>query len=120
MSVITDEVQAHWRTVRPLLSIRNEKEYDLAIERLNVLIDEVGDNEAHPLYELLDKLGEAVYAYEEKHYPMRLGTTLSWLNQRVGMQYTVIFEKDVNSYGAYVPDLPGCVAVGETKVRWFI
>ena len=30
------------------------------------------------------------------------------------MQYLVVFEKDVNSYGAYVPDLPGCVAVGET------
>ena len=30
------------------------------------------------------------------------------------MQYLVIFEKDVNSYGAYVPDLPGCVAIGET------
>ena len=30
------------------------------------------------------------------------------------MQYLVIFEKDVNSYGAYAPDLPGCVAVGET------
>ena len=33
------------------------------------------------------------------------------------MQYTVIFEKDVNSYGAYVPNLPGCVAVGETMVE---
>ena len=30
------------------------------------------------------------------------------------MQYLVIFEKGKNSYGAYVPDLPGCVAVGET------
>ena len=30
------------------------------------------------------------------------------------MQYLVIFEKDPNSYGAYVPDLPGCIAVGET------
>ena len=30
------------------------------------------------------------------------------------MQYTVIFEKGENSYGAYVPNLPGCVAVGET------
>ena len=30
------------------------------------------------------------------------------------MQYTVIFEKAKNSYGAYVPDLPGCIAVGET------
>ena len=31
------------------------------------------------------------------------------------MQYTVIIEKGETSYGAYVPDLPGCVAVGETQ-----
>ena len=31
------------------------------------------------------------------------------------MQYLAVFEydKEANSYGAYVPDLPGCVAVGE-------
>ena len=33
------------------------------------------------------------------------------------MQYLVIIEKGANSYGAYVPDLPGCVAVGETKTE---
>lgn len=31
------------------------------------------------------------------------------------MEYVVILEKGDTSYGAYVPDLPGCVAVGETK-----
>ncbi len=30
------------------------------------------------------------------------------------MEYAVIIEKGKTSYGAYVPDLPGCVAVGET------
>lgn len=30
------------------------------------------------------------------------------------MNYAVVIEKGENSYGAYVPDLPGCVAVGET------
>ena len=70
MSVITDDIQVHWRVVRSLFSIRNEKEYDLAIERLNALIDEVGDNEEHPLYELLDTLGAVIHTYEEKHYPM--------------------------------------------------
>lgn len=30
------------------------------------------------------------------------------------MEYVVIFEKGDKSYGAYVPDLPGCIAVGET------
>jgi predicted RNase H-like HicB family nuclease len=31
------------------------------------------------------------------------------------MQYTVIIEKGPTSYGAYVPDLPGCVAVAKTE-----
>ncbi len=31
------------------------------------------------------------------------------------MRYVVIVEQGENGFGAYVPDLPGCVAVGETK-----
>ena len=31
------------------------------------------------------------------------------------MEYLVVVEKGESSYGAYVPDLPGCVAVGETR-----
>lgn len=30
-------------------------------------------------------------------------------------RYVVILERGKDSFGAYVPDLPGCVAVGETK-----
>ena len=33
------------------------------------------------------------------------------------MRYAVIVEEGLESYGAYVPDLPGCVAVGETKAE---
>lgn len=31
------------------------------------------------------------------------------------MDFVVIIEKGDNSFGAYVPDLPGCVAVGESR-----
>ena len=31
------------------------------------------------------------------------------------MKYLVIIEQGPTSFGAYVPDLPGCVAVGETR-----
>lgn len=31
------------------------------------------------------------------------------------MEYLVILEHGESSFGAYVPDLPGCVAVGETR-----
>jgi predicted RNase H-like HicB family nuclease len=30
------------------------------------------------------------------------------------MKYAVVIEKSEIGYGAYVPDLPGCVALGET------
>ena len=30
------------------------------------------------------------------------------------MKYAAVIEKSSNSYGAYAPDLPGCVVVGET------
>jgi predicted RNase H-like HicB family nuclease len=31
------------------------------------------------------------------------------------IRYAVIVEEGENSFGAYVPDLPGCAAVGETR-----
>ena len=31
------------------------------------------------------------------------------------MRYMVVIERGESSWGAHVPDLPGCVAVGETR-----
>ena len=31
------------------------------------------------------------------------------------MKYTVIYEKGPTSWGAYVPDLPGVIAVGDSR-----
>lgn len=38
------------------------------------------------------------------------------------MRYAIVIEKGETSYGAYVPDLPGCVAVSESlaEVRGLI
>jgi predicted RNase H-like HicB family nuclease len=30
------------------------------------------------------------------------------------MRYAIVIEKAQNNYSAYVPDLPGCVAIGAT------
>ena len=70
MNVIAKDIQSHWRIVQPIFSVRDEDEYDKAVETLNALIDEVGTDEQHPLYELLDTLGTVIHAYEEKHYPV--------------------------------------------------
>lgn len=31
------------------------------------------------------------------------------------MEYMVVIEQGDDGFGAYVPDLPGCVAVGDTR-----
>lgn len=30
-------------------------------------------------------------------------------------EYVVVLERSETGFGAYVPDLPGCVAIGETR-----
>lgn len=65
---IAPELQDKWVAVAPLLTITNEQEYDAAVERLNTLLDEIGEDEAHPLYSLLDTLGILIEAYDDKHH----------------------------------------------------
>jgi len=33
------------------------------------------------------------------------------------MQYAIVIERSSNGFGAYVPDLPGCVAAAETEAE---
>ena len=33
------------------------------------------------------------------------------------MRYMVVIERGDTSWGAHVPDLPGCVAIGETRAE---
>jgi HTH-type transcriptional regulator / antitoxin HigA len=70
MTLSTKDIQKHWTPLRTLLTIRNEREYDRSVSHLNELLDEIGTNERHPLYGLLDTLGTLLEAYEEKHHPL--------------------------------------------------
>lgn len=70
MTLVNNRIQTHWMNIAPLLTIRNEREYNAAVNRMNELLDEIGTNEKHPLYSLLDTLGTLIHAYEEEHYPI--------------------------------------------------
>jgi HTH-type transcriptional regulator/antitoxin HigA len=70
MTTLTPDLQTHWIRLQPYLTIQTERDYNLAVQRLNDLLDEVGDNERHPLYGLLDTLGTLIEVYEEQHYPI--------------------------------------------------
>jgi HTH-type transcriptional regulator/antitoxin HigA len=70
MTLVNDQIRTHWTNIAPLLTIRNEREYNAAVKHLNELLDEIGMNEKHPLYSLLDTLATLIHAYEEEHYPI--------------------------------------------------
>jgi HTH-type transcriptional regulator/antitoxin HigA len=70
MSALRKETREHWQAIGPLLTIRDEDDYSAAVERLGSLLKEIGDNERHPLYGLLDTLGTLIHAYEEEHAPI--------------------------------------------------
>lgn len=67
------EIQKHCEALcaaLPLNSIRNEDGYELAIEKLNDLLDAGGANENHPLALVVHQLGESIAAYEDAHHPL--------------------------------------------------
>ena len=68
--MFNNHLQTHWEIIAPLLIIRNEREYNAAVKRMNELLDEIGTNEKQPLYSLLDTLGTLIHVYEEEHLPM--------------------------------------------------
>lgn len=67
MTLLMDTVQDHWAAISPILTIRDEADYDRAVAALNELIDAIGTDEQHPLYEFLDTLGTVIAAYEAEH-----------------------------------------------------
>jgi HTH-type transcriptional regulator/antitoxin HigA len=70
MTLVNDQIQTYWTNIAPLLTVRNEREYNAAVKRMNELLDEIGTDEKHPLYSLLDTLGTLIHVYEEEHFPM--------------------------------------------------
>ena len=118
MSKTIKEIQPHWTVIRPYLSIYNEEDYDRAIEQMNALIDNVGTNEDHPMYDFLDTLGTLIHAYEETIYPMPpvSGTeVLSYLMEEHGLRQTDLPE--VGSQGVVSEILNGKRELNVRQIR---
>ncbi len=75
---------------------------------------------SHRHYEHLRKRGLVTVA-GKPGVDVPIGTLKSILKHRIGriipMRYTVVIEQGPTSYGAYVPDLPGCIAAAETRAE---
>ena len=118
MTLVNEDLQAHWTNIAPLLTICNEREYNAAVKRLNELLDEIGDNEKHPLYSFLDTLGTLIHAYEEEHYPIPDATgpeVLRFLMDEHGLKHSDLPE--VGSQGVVSEILNGKRELNIRQVR---
>lgn len=71
MNDMVKNIAQNWSSLSPLLAVpRTENEYDARVELMNQLIDEIGEDETHPLARLLDTVGALVAHYEASHYPL--------------------------------------------------
>ena len=59
-----------WSTLSNLVYVpHSEEEYCRLVALLDELIDEVGEDETHPLASLMEIVGVLIERYEEEHVP---------------------------------------------------
>lgn len=68
-----NEVARAWSALREKTGIgpiRDEKHYLELVDLLNELLDEVRDDEKHPLADFLEVVGEIISGFETGHHPV--------------------------------------------------
>ncbi len=62
-----EQVKISWAEAKTILSVpHSEKEYKKLVKILNLLIDEIGENEKHPMTPLMELIGSLVESYEKE------------------------------------------------------
>lgn len=65
-----EKTRPAWTNLKPILFIpRSESEYEQLVIILDDLIDEIGENENHPLASLMEILGILIENYEQENVP---------------------------------------------------
>jgi HTH-type transcriptional regulator/antitoxin HigA len=68
MNTQIEKIAKVWPTVQNVFSVpHNDTDYKKLVSLLDGVIDEVGENENHPLASLMESLGLLVATYEENH-----------------------------------------------------
>ncbi len=65
-----NEIVKVWPTISRFVSVpHTEEQYENAVRILDELIDNIGENENHPLASLMEILGTLIENYESRHLP---------------------------------------------------
>ena len=109
MNIQLKEIAKVWQEIQPIFSVpHNEKDYNKLVNLLDNLIDEVGNNENHPLSSLMETIGSLIETYESQYIPEFEGNpmdTLSALMEEHGLKQSDLSE--IGSQGVVSEILSG-------------
>ena len=92
MNARLEEIAKIWPGIQNIFSVpHNEAEYSHLIDMLDGLIDEVGEDESHPLASLMETIGTLIKTYEDQNIPETQGDpieTLKMLMAEHGLKQT--------------------------------
>ncbi len=119
MNTEIKEIAKVWPVVRDVFTIpHNDKEYKKLVSFLDSVIDEVGEDETHPLASLMETLGSLIESYESQHVPELLGDpirTLKALMKEHGLkQYDM---KEIGSQGVVSEVLSGKRSLNSRQIK---
>jgi HTH-type transcriptional regulator/antitoxin HigA len=81
MNIQLKEIAKVWPDIQPIFSVpHNEKDYNKLVNLLDSLIDEVGNNENHPLTSLMETIGSLIETYESQYINEIEGDPIDALN----------------------------------------
>jgi HTH-type transcriptional regulator / antitoxin HigA len=64
------QIEQVWPSIAKILYVpHDEAEYDRLVGILDQLIDQVGNDETHPLASLMEVIGVVIEKYEDEHIP---------------------------------------------------
>ena len=70
VNIQLEEIARIWPDIQNIFSVpHNEKGYKRLVQFLDGLIDEVGEDESHPLASLMEALGSLIESYEARNIP---------------------------------------------------
>lgn len=95
------EANTDYRRIRqriPLGPLRTEADYTRAVAVLDEIVDEIGQQEAHPLADLAETLGLFIEAYEDTHVPFSDSSASEIL--RTLMEEHALKQSDLSEIGS--------------------
>ena len=67
-----ENIASVWPSIKNIFSVpHSNNEYENLVLLLDELIDEIGENERHPLASLMESIGNLIETYENNNFPGR-------------------------------------------------